>query len=191
MHFVWFSSSFLIVLKFLQIKEVGPNFWVAPILQKVGIIWRPLLYLNFKSCVDLNSPSFIRFECILHDLRSTFLWVLKFLQIKEGRPNFSGQPILQKVCIIWSPLLYFNFKSIMDPNYWSLIRLQKSTFFRVLKFQQIKEGGPTFWGEPILKKVSIIWSPLLYFNFNSIMDPNSSSLIRFQCIPHDLGVLFS
>ena len=67
----------------------------------------------------------------------------------------------------------------------------RSTFFRVLKFLQIKEGGPNFWGEPILQKVWIIWSPLLYFNFKSFVDPNSSSFIRSQCILHDWGVIFS
>ena len=67
----------------------------------------------------------------------------------------------------------------------------RSTFFRVLKFLQIKEGGPSFWWEPILQKVWIIWSPLLYLDFKSFVDPNSSSFIRFQCILHDSGVLFS
>ena len=67
----------------------------------------------------------------------------------------------------------------------------RSTFRRVLKFVQIKEGGPNFWGEPILQNVWIIWSPLLYFNFKSFMEPNSSSVITFQCILHDSGVLFS
>ena len=67
----------------------------------------------------------------------------------------------------------------------------RSTFLRVLKFLHIKEGGPNFWGEPILHNVWIIWSPLLYFNFKSFMEPNSLSLIRFQCILHDSGVLFS
>ena len=67
----------------------------------------------------------------------------------------------------------------------------RSTFLRVLKLLQIKEGGPNFLGEPILKTLWIIWSLLLYFNFESFMDPNSASLIRFQCILHDSGVLFS
>ena len=67
----------------------------------------------------------------------------------------------------------------------------RSTFLRVLKFLQIKEGGPNFWGEPILQNVWIIWSPLLYFNFKSFLDPNSLSFIAFQCILHDSGVLFS
>ena len=67
----------------------------------------------------------------------------------------------------------------------------RSTFLRVLKFPQIKEGGPNFWGEPILQKVWIIWSLLRYFNFKGFTDPDSSSFIRFQCILHDWGVLFS
>ena len=33
--------------------------------------------------------------------------------------------------------------------------------------------------------------PLLFFNLKSFLDPNSSSFIRFQCIVHDSGVLFS
>ena len=128
----WFRSTFLWVLKFLQIKEGGPNFWGEPILQKVRIIWSPLLYFNFTSFMHPNSYSFIRFQCILHDselkksdllgspfcisilkvsawFRSTFLWVFKFLQIKERGPNFWGEPLLQKVRIIWSSSSGFQF----------------------------------------------------------------------------------
>ena len=67
----------------------------------------------------------------------------------------------------------------------------RSTFLRVLKFLQIKEGGPNFWVEPILQKVWIIWSPVLYLNFKGFMDPNFLSFIRFQWISYDSGVLFS
>ena len=67
----------------------------------------------------------------------------------------------------------------------------RSPFLRVLTFLQIKEWRPNFWGEPILQKVWTIWSPLLYFNFKSFLDPNSLSVIRLQCILHDWGVLFS
>ena len=66
-----------------------------------------------------------------------------------------------------------------------------STFLRVFQFLQIKEGGPNFWDGPILRKVWIICSPLLYFNFKSFLDPNSLSFITFQCILHDSGVVFS
>ena len=103
---------------------------------------------------------------------------------------------MQKVWIIWSILLYFNFKSFMDWSWSSFIRFQcilefKSTFLRALKFLEIKEGGPTFWEEPILQKDWIIWSRLLYFNFKSFMDSNFSSFIGFQCVLYDSGVLFS
>ena len=67
----------------------------------------------------------------------------------------------------------------------------RSLFLRVFKFLQIKEGGLNFWGEPISQKVWIIWSPLLYFNFKNLMAIISSSFIRFQCILHDSGLLFS
>ena len=67
----------------------------------------------------------------------------------------------------------------------------RSTFRRVLKFLQIKEGRPNFWGEPIFHKVWIIWSPLLYFNFKSFLDPNSSPFISFQWILYDSAVLLS
>ena len=84
MHFVWFRSTSLRVFKFLQIKEGGPNFWGEPILQKVWIIWSPLLYLNFKSFVDPDSSSFIRFQCILHDSGVLFSESWNFYKLKRG-----------------------------------------------------------------------------------------------------------
>ena len=76
----------------------------------------------------------------------------------------------------------------LDSNAFCMFR---RTFLRVLKFLEMKEGGPNFWGEPILQNVWIIWSPLLYFNFKSFLDPNSSPFISFQCILYDSGVLLS
>ena len=67
----------------------------------------------------------------------------------------------------------------------------RSTFLRVLKFLEIKEGGRNFWGKPFLQKVWIIWSLLLDFNVKSFMDPNILSFIRFQFIFYDWVVLFS
>ena len=66
----------------------------------------------------------------------------------------------------------------------------RSTFVRVFNFLQIKVGAANFWGEPIFQKVWIIWSLLLYLNFKSFLDPNSSLFIRYQCILYDWGVLF-
>ena len=67
----------------------------------------------------------------------------------------------------------------------------RSPFLRVLKLLEIKERGPNFWGEQIFEKVWIIWSPFFIENFNSFLEPNFSSFIRFQCILHDSGVRFA
>ena len=56
--------------------------------------------------------------------RSTFLRVSKFLKIKVRGPNFLGEPFLQNVWITCSPHLYFNFKSFMEPNFSSFLRVQ-------------------------------------------------------------------
>ena len=135
MHSAWFKSTFVRLLKFPKIKEVRSNFCGEPILQNGWIIWSPFLYSNFKSFRDLNSSSFIRIQCILHHSEVPF------------------------------------------PNFWN--------------FDKLKRGGTNFWGQPILQNIWIIWSFLLYLNFKSYKDPNSSSFTRFQCILHDSGVLFS
>ena len=56
--------------------------------------------------------------------RRAILRVLKFLKIKEGGLISWGEPVLQNGWIIWSPLLYFNFKSFNNPISSSFIRLQ-------------------------------------------------------------------
>ena len=130
-------------------------------------------------------------------MRSNFLRVFNFLQIKEGGPNFWGKPILQNIWIIWSAPSVFQFKKFYGPKFflihWISMRSAwlRSTFLRLLKFPQIKAGRPNFSGEPILQNVWIICSPLLYFNFKSFLDPNSFSFIIFQCIALDWRVIFS
>ena len=124
MHFVWFRTTSLRVFKFLQIKEGGPNFWGEPILQNVWIIWSPLLYLNLKSSMDPNSSSFIRFQSVLREPGRLFSESWNFYKLKRGGHNFWGEPILQNVWIIWSPLLYFNFKSFLDQNFSPIISFQ-------------------------------------------------------------------
>ena len=124
MHSAWLQSTFLRVLKFLEIKEGWPNFWLEPILQKVWIIWSALLYLNFKSFSVPNFSSFIRFQWIFHDSRVLFSESLNFCKLESGDLICGGEPISQNVRIIWSPLLHFNFKSFRDPNSSSFIRFQ-------------------------------------------------------------------
>ena len=94
-------------------------------------------------------------------IQEYFLRVFKFPKIKDRGPNFSGEQIRQNDKIIWSSLLYLNFKRFKDPKFihsawfWS-------TFLRVSKFSKIKDGGPNFLGggETILQNGWIIWSPL-------------------------------
>ena len=190
MHSPWCKITFLRGLKLLQTKERGRKFLGEPILQNVWIIFSPLQYFNFQSFLDPSSSSFIRFQCILHDLPEVFSESLVFYKLKRG------ESFLQKIWIIWSSYLYFNFKSFMDPNVLSFIRLQCLLhhwgiyFSGFWNFYKLKTGGPNFCGERILQNVWVIWSPLQYFNFKISLDPNSFSIIRFQCIVHDSGVLF-
>ena len=103
---------------------------------------------------------------------------------------------MQKVWIIWSPLLYFNFKSLMDKISASFIRFHciphgsgvifsESWNFYKLKRVDLISGGNRFWRKWI--------SPpfLLYVNFKSLIDAISSSFIRFQCNAHESGVFFA
>ena len=102
MYSVWFRSTFLRVLKFLEIKEVGPNCCGEPILQKVWIIWSPLLYFNFKSFRDANSSSFIRFQCILHDSGVLFSDSWNFYKLKR-KDLISGWNQFCRKCEFFSP----------------------------------------------------------------------------------------
>ena len=147
--------------------------------------------------MDPNISSVFRFQCILHDSGVLLSEFRNFYQLKRRGPNFWGEPILQNVWITWSTLPYFSFKSFMDPNFLSFIRFQcilhdsGILFSESWNFHKLKRGDLISPGEPILQKVWIIWSPLLYLKFKIFLDPNSSSFIRFQCILHGSGVTFS
>ena len=125
MHSTWFSSSFLRVLKFLQIKEGTPNFWWEPILQNVWIICFPLLYFNLKTFLDLNSSSFIKFQCIVHDSGALFSEFWNSYKLKRGDVISGGSRFCRKselfrppFCIpilkvLWTQILrhLFDFKA--------------------------------------------------------------------------------
>ena len=128
--------------------------------------------------------------------RSTCLRVFKFVQIKEGGANFWGEPILQNVWIIWSPFLFSNLKSFLDQNSLSFIRFQSilhesgRLFSESWNFYKLKRGELISGGNQFCRMSDLFGPPLLYLNFKSFIDPNSSSFIAFQCILHDSGVLF-
>ena len=112
-------------------------------------------------------------------IRSTFRRVLKFGRIKEGGANFWGEPTLQNVWIIWSPLLYFNLKSSIHRNSSSFIRFQsilhesgrlfsESWNFYKLKRGDLISGGNQFcrmselFGPPFcISILKVLWTQIL------------------------------
>ena len=97
-------------------------------------------------------------------LRSTFLRVFKFLQIKDGGPNFWGHQFCRKWIIwSWSSLLYFNFNhapKFIVIDYVSMHSAWfRSTFLRVLKFLEIKVGNVISGGNQFCKKSELFGPP--------------------------------
>ena len=138
MHSAWFRSIFVRVLKFLQIKEGEHNFCGEPVLQKVWIIWSPLLYLNFKNFTDRNSSSFIRYQWIFHDSGVPFSDFLDLDKLKREELISRVNQLWRKSELLVSPFFYFNFKRFMDPNSASFPPPAKSWIFqwtsKILKF---------------------------------------------------------
>ena len=169
--------------------------WGEPILQNRWIIWSHLVYFNFKNLSHPNSLSSSRFQCALHDSAVLFSVFSNFL--KDGRANFLGGTNSAERLNYLVPLLYFNFKNLRDPNSSSSSRFQcilhdsEVLFSFFSNFLKLKRGDQISWAEPILQSGWIIWSPLLYFNFKNLRDPNSSWSGRFQCILHESAVVFS
>ena len=110
MHSAWFRKTFLRVVKFLQIKEGGSNFWGQPILQKAWIIWSPIVYFNFKSFMDPNVLVFIRFQCILHDSGVLFSEFWNFYKLKMGELIFGGNQFCRKSELLGSPFFISSLK---------------------------------------------------------------------------------
>ena len=141
--------------------------------------------------------SLIRCQCILHDIGVLFSESWNFYKLKRRGPDFWGKRILQKVSIIWSPVLYFNFRKFKDPNFFSLIRFQCILYDSVVhfweswNFYKLKSGDLVSWANWFCRMSQLFGPPLLYLNFKSFMDPNSSSFMISQCILHDGGILFS
>ena len=115
--------------------------------------------------------------------------------MKEGASNVWGEPILLNVWTFWSPFLYFNFKSFLDPNSSSFIWFQwilhdSGLFSDSWNFLKLKTGNRISEGNQF-SRMSQLFGPLLYFNLKGYMDPNSSLFSSFQSFLHESGVLFS
>ena len=117
-------KTFLRALRYLEIKEGRQNFWWEPFLQNVWILWFPLLYFNFKDFLDPSSSPFIRYQCLLYD-SAVILWGFSNLyKLKRGNLNSGENHFCRMSELFGPPVLYFNLKSFMDPNYSSLIVFQ-------------------------------------------------------------------
>ena len=85
----------------------------------------------------------------------------------------------------------------MDPKFLSLIRFpcilydSRVVFSESWYFYKLKWGDLISGGNQFCRKSELFGPLLLYFNFKSFMNPDSSSFIRSQCILHDSGVVFS
>ena len=148
-------------------------------------------YKPKRSFKDPNSSSFSSFQSILHHSGVLFSGFSNFKKLNIGNLISWGEPILQNGWIILSPLLYFNFKSLKDPNSLSFPRFQSSLhdsgvlFSDFLNFHKLKTANIISCGEPILQNGWLIWCPLLYFNFKSFEGANSLSFTRCQSILHN------
>ena len=117
--------------------------------------------------------------------------------MKRGHLISVRNQFCRKSKLFGSPLLYFNFKSFLDAKPSSFIRYQciledsGILFTERSNFYKLKSGVLISVTNQFCRISELFGSPLLYFNFTSFLDPNSSSLIRFQCILHDSGVPFS
>ena len=165
MDSVWWRSTLLSVFKFLQVKDGGPKSWGEPILEKVWIVWSPLLYLNFKSFIDPNSSSLIRFKCILHDSVVLFLESWNFYKLKTGDLVSRGNQFCRKSELFDPPLLYLNFKSFVDPNSSSFIRSEctlhdgRVLFSESWNFYKLKRGDLSSGGNQFCR-MSELFGPL-------------------------------
>ena len=161
---------------FYKLKRGDLIDWVEPILQNGWNLSSPFLYSKFKSFIDQESLSFLRFQYILHD---------------------SGIPSGEKNCLNYfpsvppslppTPLVYLNFKSFKDLSSWSSIRLQcilvdlGVLFFRFWKFLQVKDRTPNFWSGGTNSPYSLNYflPHLLYLDFKNFKDAYSLTFIRF------------
>ena len=165
MDSVWWRSTLLSVFKFLQVKDGGPKSWGEPILEKVWIVWSPLLYLNFKSFIDPNSSSLIRFKCILHDSVVLFLESWNFYKLKTGDLVSRGNQFCRKSELFDPPLLYLNFKSFVDPNSSSFIRSEcilhdgGVLFWESWNFYKLKRGDLSSGGNQFFRKSELFGHP--------------------------------
>ena len=147
LHDSWvlFSESW----NFYKLKTANLISGGELILQKVWINWSPLLYFNFKNFMDLNSLSFIRFECILHDSGILFGDCWNIYKLKRGELISGGNQFCRKFelfgphfCISIIKDFYTEiFCHSLDFNAFCMIQ---EYFSQSVRISKIKEWGSNF-----------------------------------------------
>ena len=134
-----------------------------------------------------NSSFSIRFQCILHDPELLFPEFSNFYKLKRGVLISGGNQLCRTAELFGSAFCL----SVLKVSITQFLRHSldfnasvwfRSFFLRGFKFPKMKEGGPNLLVEPILQNGWFILTPLLFFNFKTFKDQNSSSFITFQCI---------
>ena len=144
---------------------------------------------------DSSFLPFIRLQCILDGSAVIFSVFESFLILKREDLISWCELIVQNGWIISSSAMYFNIKHLKNRNFSSVIRFQCILHDSVALlsvfgiFVELKTGDLISLGELILQNDWIIWSSPIYLNIKYLKDPNSSSVIRFQCALHDSAVL--
>ena len=165
---------------------------MKPILQKVWIIWPRLLYFNFRSLTDPDCSSFIRFQCILYDSIVIFSESWNIYKSKRGDLDSGGNEVCRKFELFGPPLLYFYFKSFLDPTSSSFIRFQwflhglAVLFSESWNFLKSKRRELIFGGNQFCRKSELFAPPfrssllkgLLTQILHHSLDFNSFRMIR-------------
>ena len=162
---IWFTSTFFNFFKLPQVKEGRPNFLVGTnSAERLNyLVPPPILYFYSRNLKHPNSWSFIRYQWVLHDSPVLFTIFSNCFKLKRGDLISWWEPILQKGWIIWSYLLYSNFRNLKHSNSLSFIRFQwvlhdspvlVSIFWNFFK---LKRGDLISCVEPILQNARIIW----------------------------------
>ena len=110
--------------------------------------------------------------------RSTFLWVSNFCKLKRGDLISGGNQFCRKSELFGPPLLYFSFKSFLDPNsslfisfqwilYDSGVLLAEFSNFYKLKRGDLISGGNQFcrksklFGPPFcISILKVLWTQI-------------------------------
>ena len=136
--------------------------------------------------MDPNSWSFIRSQCILHDWRVLFSESLNCYKLKRGDLISRGNQFCRKSELFGPPVLYFSFKSFMDPNSSSFARSQCivhgwGVFFpEPWNFYKLKRGDLISGGNQFCRK-SALFSPPFCISSLKVL------LTQSHCLSLDLN----